>query len=194
LSIGFVPKVVSTFGSDARALFEEGESQIRLDREPLCRLDAAGMTEVLFYHLERQPLDKVLPQLLERSRERGWRVVVQADSDERVEALSMLLWTYSDDSFLAHGTGRDGNAELQPLWLTATSENPNAATVRFFVGGAEPQDYDGLTRAVLLIDGADGEAVERARGIWKDAKASGHQVSYWQQDERGRWQNRAESG
>jgi len=149
------------------------------------------MTEVLFYHLERQPLDKVLPQLLERSRARGWRVVVQADSDERVEALSSLLWTYADDSFLAHGTPRDGMAASQPIWLTASDDNPNAATVRFFVGGAAPLRYDGLMRAVLLIDGGDAEAVERARAVWRDASAQGHEVSYWQQDDGGRWQNRA---
>ena len=39
------------------------------------------MTEVLFYHLQRQPLERVLPTLLERSLARGWRVVVQASSD-----------------------------------------------------------------------------------------------------------------
>jgi len=149
------------------------------------------MAEVLFYHLERQPLDKVLPHLLVRSRQRGWRVVVQGDSEERVEALSSQLWTFTDDSFIAHGTSRDGRAELQPIWLTASSDNPNAATVRFFVGGVMPAGYDGLTRLVLMIDGGDSEAVARARAVWKEASALGHRVSYWQQDEQGRWQNRA---
>jgi len=46
---------------------------------------------------------------------------------------------------------------------------------------------------VLLFDGADAEAVERARRIWKDARGQGHEVSYWQQDERGRWQNKAQA-
>ena len=64
------------------------------------------MTEVVFYHLQRQPLEQVLPDLLERSLERGWRVVVQASSDERVEALDAHLWTYRDDNFLPHGTAR----------------------------------------------------------------------------------------
>jgi DNA polymerase-3 subunit chi len=150
-----------------------------------------AMAEVLFYHLERQPLDKVLPQLLERSLKRGWRVVVQADSEERVEALSSLLWTYTDDSFLAHGTSRDGKPEMQPVWLTSSSENPNAATVRFFVGGTSPSGYEGLSRAVLLIEGGDTEAVQRAREIWREASFLGHAVSYWQQDDHGRWQNRA---
>jgi DNA polymerase III subunit chi len=149
------------------------------------------MAEVLFYHLERQPLDNVLPQLLERSMKRGWRVVVQAESEERVEALSSLLWTYTDDSFLAHGTSRDGRPEMQPVWLTSSNDNPNTATVRFFVGGTSPSDYGGLIRAVLFIEGSDEEAVKRARAIWKEASALGHTVSYWQQDEDGRWQNRA---
>ena len=149
------------------------------------------MTDILFYHLERQPLERVLPQLLERTLERGWRAVIETDSDDRVEALSAMLWTYTEEGFLPHGTARDGHAEEQPVWITASTDNPNKASVRFFVGGVEPSTYDGLTRAVLLFDGADAEAVERARRIWKEAKGQGHEVSYWQQDERGRWQNKA---
>lgn len=149
------------------------------------------MTQVYFYHLERQPLDDVLPQLLEKSLERGWRVVVQAGSPERAEALASLLWTFSDESFLPHGTRADGFADLQPIWLTAEDENPNAANVRFYVDGAAAGDIDGLTRAVVMFDGHDGEAVERARADWKRFRAAGHEVSYWQQDESGRWQNRA---
>jgi DNA polymerase-3 subunit chi len=49
------------------------------------------MTEVLFYHLEHQPLERVLPSLVEKTLERGWRAVVQAGSEERVEALDSLL-------------------------------------------------------------------------------------------------------
>jgi DNA polymerase III subunit chi len=151
------------------------------------------MTDVFFYHLERQPLERVLPQLLERTLERGWRAVVETDSDDRVEALSTLLWTYTEEGFLPHGTARDGGAEDQPVWITASNDNPNKASVRFFVGGVEPSGFEGLERAVLVFDGAEPEAVERARRIWKDARDGGHEVSYWQQDESGRWQNKAKS-
>lgn len=151
------------------------------------------MTDILFYHLESQPLERVLPQLLERTLERGWRAVIETDSDDRVEALSTMLWTYTEEGFLPHGTARDGHADEQPVWITAANDNPNRASVRFFVGGVEPSTYDGLERAVLLFDGGDPEAVERARRIWKDARSLGHEVSYWQQDERGRWQNKAKS-
>ena len=149
------------------------------------------MTEVLFYHLERQPLDRVLPQLLERSRARGWRAVVRAGSPERAEALSSHLWTFAEESFLAHGTGQDGFAELQPIWLTDGDDRPNGPQVLFLVDGAAAGNLEGLARAVFMFDGADETAVERARADWKSARAAGHEVSYWQQDESGRWVNRA---
>ena len=89
------------------------------------------MAEIHFYHLERQSLAKLLPTLLQRGLERGWRSVVQVGSDERVEWLSNELWTYSDDSFLPHGTVRDGHGERQPVWITAGSDAPNRPALRF---------------------------------------------------------------
>jgi DNA polymerase-3 subunit chi len=150
------------------------------------------MTEVLFYHLQRQPLERVLPTLLEKSIERGWRVVVQADSQERVEALDAQLWTYRDDSFLPHGTWREPEAAQQPILLTIQDDNPNAANVRFLLDNAAvPADAAGYERIVLLFDGEDADAVEAARGRWSEAKAQGFDVTYWQTDERGRWQRKA---
>jgi DNA polymerase III subunit chi len=149
------------------------------------------MTDVRFYHLERQTLERVLPKMLATSLERGWRAVVQAGSDERAEALAAHLWSFDDESFLPHGTKADGMADLQPVWLTAEDENPNAANVRFYVDGAPLGAIDGLERAVIIFDGNDEEAVVAARENWKQLRNAGHEVSYWQQDEHGRWQNRA---
>lgn len=147
--------------------------------------------EVLFYHLERQPLERVLPSLLERTLERGWRAVVQAGSPERLEALDAALWTYRDDSFLPHGTAKDGRAEMQPVFLTTGDDSPNAAGVRFLVDGATLASFTGLVRAVYLFDGNDPDAVKQARGEWKRAKEAGCAVTYWQQSESGRWEKKA---
>ena len=149
------------------------------------------MVEVLFYQLDRRPLETVLPQLLERTLERGWRACVQAGSEDRVEALSSALWTWREEAFLPHGTVRDGNAELQPIWLTAGPDNPNGAVVRFLVDGAAAASLDGLERAVYLFDGQDPAALEYARSRWSEARKAGHEVTYWQQDEDGRWVKRA---
>jgi DNA polymerase III subunit chi len=149
------------------------------------------MTEVLFYHLEHQPLERVLPSLVEKTLERGWRAVIQAGSEERLEALDTLLWTYKDDSFLPHGTKKDGHAELQPVYLTTGDDNPNGATVRFLVDGAAAADFAGYARLVYLFDGHEPQAVEQARAEWKRAKAAGCAVTYWQQSESGRWEKKA---
>jgi DNA polymerase III subunit chi len=150
------------------------------------------MTEVLFYHLKSQTPEQVLPALLQKSLERGWRVVVQASSDERVEALDAHLWTWRDDSFLPHGTSRDTEAAEQPILLTASADNPNGATVRFLVDGAEMADdlaegMKGYERIVMLFDGDDPDAVAAARTRWSKAKAAGAEVTYWRADDNGRW-------
>jgi DNA polymerase III subunit chi len=149
------------------------------------------MTEILFYHLQEQPIEKVLPNLLERSLERGWRAVVQASSEDRVDALDAHLWTFSDDSFLPHGTDREAAAAEQPILLTVREHNPNNASVRFLIDGAPiPADAGSYQRLVLLFDGGDPEAVAVARERWTAAKAEGFDVTYWQTDERGRWQRK----
>jgi DNA polymerase-3 subunit chi len=149
------------------------------------------MTEVLFYHLDRQPLERVLPELLEKCLERGWRAVVQVGSEERRDALDAHLWTYREEGFLPHGTLKDGFAEAQPVWLTAGGDNPNGATVRFLADGAEMPEMSAYARVVVLFDGNDADAVERARAAWRGVKAEGHQATYWQQSERGRWEKKA---
>jgi DNA polymerase-3 subunit chi len=151
----------------------------------------AGIMEVYFYHLERRSLEEVLPTLLELSLKRGWRAAVQAASEERVEALNTLLWTYREESFLPHGTARDGHPSAHPIYLTAGDDNPNAAHVRFLVDGAVLTDVSPYTRVAYVFDGRDEEAVARARAEWQAAKAKGHAVSYWQQNQEGRWQQKA---
>ncbi len=147
------------------------------------------MTEFLFYHLKGQTPEQVLPALLQKSVERGWRVVIQATSEERVEALDAHLWTWRDDAFLPHGTWRDSEAAEQPILLTLDENNPNRAAVRFLIeGAAVPGDAAAYERVVLLFDGNDPEAVEAARARWSAAKSAGFEVTYWQADENGRWQ------
>ena len=149
------------------------------------------MTEVLFYHLEDQALEGALPALIERTLARNWRAVIQASSEERVEALDTLLWTYREESFLPHGTRRDPNPDQQPVFLTSSEDNPNAASVRFLVDGADVADVAPYARIVYLFDGRDASAVERAREQWRRLKAAGCDVTYWQQSPDGRWQKQA---
>lgn len=149
------------------------------------------MTEILFYHLESQPLERVVPVLLEKTLERGWTAVVEAGSRERAEALDTVLWTYRDDSFLPHGLAGQETDARQPVLLTTGSDNPNGANVRFFVDRAVPQDVAGYDRVVFLFSGHDPDAVTEARAAWKALSTPANVVTYWQQDASGRWVKKA---
>jgi DNA polymerase-3 subunit chi len=143
--------------------------------------------EFWFYHLERQPLEAVLPVLVEKTLSRGWRAVLRFSTPERLETIDSALWTYRDEAFLPHGTARDGHAERQPVFLTLDGANPNGAHALFLLEtatGSEPQRFH---RIVRLFDDADEEAKALARREWKEARAARFEVSYWRQDESGAW-------
>ena len=148
------------------------------------------MAEIGFYHLSSTPLERSLPRLLERASTQGYRIVVRAASPERVEHLSATLWTYDEAAFLPHGSARDGNAAMQPVWLTHGIENPNGASMLVLVDGVEAADIGTYARCADLFDGNDAGAVEAARARWRRAREAGHSLTYWQQTASG-WERKA---
>ena len=73
------------------------------------------------------------------------------------------------------------------------TDNANDANILFLVGGAPPPAWEApqtkaLTRIVLLFDGRDPAALEAARASWKEAKAAGHDVTYWKESPAGKWE------
>jgi DNA polymerase-3 subunit chi len=143
-----------------------------------------------FYHLERTGLDQALPELLEKTLQRGWKAVVRTPEPERIEHLDGWLWSYRDDSFLPHAPSDEPNAARQPVLLTTGFENPNGADALFLIDGAEPGELEGYARCVVLFDGADDTQLARARAQWSAAKGKGVPVSYWKQQARG-WEKTA---
>jgi DNA polymerase III subunit chi len=139
------------------------------------------------------PLERALPRLLERALKDGYRILLMAGSTERVEHLNQLLWTFDDASFLPHGSARDGHADRQPIFLTAAEGNPNQASMLVLVDGARSSAVGGFKRVCDMFDGNDDAAVEAARGRWREAKAAGHQLTYWEQTGSG-WVKRGAEG
>jgi DNA polymerase-3 subunit chi len=150
----------------------------------------SGPCEVWLYHLERSGLDQVLPELLEKTLQRGWRALVRSPEPERIEHIDGWLWTWRDDGFLPHGVAGEAAAERQPILLTTTAENVNGANALFLVDGAAVDTLEGYQRCILLFDGRDQAALAAARQHWKAVKAAGHPASYWREAERG-WEKQA---
>jgi len=147
--------------------------------------------EIWFYHLERSTLDEVLPGLLEKTRERGWRAVVRASSKGLLDDIDERLWTYRDDSFLAHGRASEPHADRQPIILTEAVENPNAAQALFILDGSELGDTETLERCFIIFDGRDEASLAGARARWKTLKDVNANLAYWKQSPEGRWEKAA---
>lgn len=148
------------------------------------------MTDISFYHLQRQPLDRALPKLLERVIAASMKALVLVDNVEHVASLNSSLWTYDQDAFLPHGSAKDGDAELQPIYLTTDQENPNRAQVLVLVDGGAHKDLTQFDRCLDMFDGNDDEAVAQARLRWATYKDAGHNVTYWQENDAGKWEKK----
>ncbi len=148
------------------------------------------MTEIAFYHLQRWPLERVLPKLLEKTLEAGKRALVLCGSVERVDALNGFLWTFDPESWLPHGSAKDGDGADQPVWISTTDDNPNAATFLFLTDGAVSDRIGEFERCFELFNGRDDAALAAARQRWSTYKDAGHDLAYWQQTEAGGWEKK----
>lgn len=152
---------------------------------------ADGSGEIWFYHLERSTLDQILPELLDRTLQRGWRARVRvADADRRAE-IDERLWSWRDDSFLAHGLSDQPHADRQPILLTSGNENPNASQALFIVDGSDMTVTEEFERCFIIFDGRDETALHTARERWRTLKGQGANLAYWKQSDAGRWEKAA---
>ncbi len=150
------------------------------------------MTEVWFYQLQRRRLEQVLPSLVERVLQRGWRAVIHAATPERLATLDDLLWTYAEDSFVPHGGGKDGDPDMQPVWLTLGDDNANGAQTRFLLEGVEATHFvdHGYQRLIVLFDGRDEDFLAARVCSGKNCAELTRNAAYWAETDEGGWQSR----
>ena len=147
------------------------------------------MGECVFYEIRGGSLERILGGLLEKSWQKGWRVLVRAASEERVLALNAALWTWRDDSFLPHGCARDGDAEEQPIYLeeadASAAGNPNGAEVLVLADGGEAADWRAWRRCITLLDGLDKAQLDAAWAWRQRVLSEGGSAVWWRQGEGG---------
>lgn len=147
-----------------------------------------AMPEIRFYHLQRQPVEEALPRLLEKVLQAGHKALVKVPDKGLAETLDKALWIYDPGSFLPHArAGGDHDAD-QPVLLTTDDDNPADADVLVLIDGTASPDIERYDRTLYMFDGRNPDIVEAARTHWRDFKAAGLAMSYWQQGERGGWQ------
>jgi len=149
------------------------------------------MTDVRFYHLQKQTLDEALPLILEKAYSANHRVLVKMSNAPEVERMNTHLWAYKAEKFLPHGSVKNGHPEKQPIWLTDKDENDNNANVLVLTQGQTAGTIETYSMVCEILDGHDQEAISNARARWKEYKDAGHDVTYWYQSDSGKWEKKA---
>lgn len=149
------------------------------------------MTDIRFYHLQKQTLDQALPLIIEKAFSAGYKIITRLSSSQEVERMNALLWNYKANAFLPHGSQKNGNASKQPIWLTAENDNPNNANVLVLTQGMLEENMSNYDLCCEMLDGHDDNAIKEARSRWKTYQEAGHNVTYWHQSESGSWEKKA---
>ena len=140
--------------------------------------------QVDFYHLTRDPAERVLPVLAERTLALGERMLVICAGTEQRAALSRALWSYKPESFLAHGDIDAPHPQIQPILLADRAEPKNGARFVAMADGLWREEALEFARAFLLFDDS---TIEGARKAWLALGAqTGLERRYWKQDG-GKW-------
>ena len=148
------------------------------------------MGSALFYHLTRSGPGQLLPMLIGKSLQAGWRVELRGRDRARQVALDEALW--QGEGFLPHGLAGGPHDDRQPVLLTVEGQeatNAPRCLIALDGAGVTGPECAGLERACVVFDGNDPAELERARGLWRALKEAGVTAEYWSEAD-GRWERK----
>lgn len=138
--------------------------------------------QVVGYHYTHSSLQQILPKLLEKILAADQQVVIVMDNDAQLREIDTYLWTYSKSNLLPHGMAEDGNAHLQPIWLSTTLENPNSADVLVWLNPFPPAHID-MFKKVLILQPEWNTSLKtwlqdhNTRTLWNDANGKWESIA-----------------
>ena len=147
--------------------------------------------DIRFYHLQKTDLEKAIHQLLVKIHGMEKRAHVLSPSQKRIQSLDQALWTLGGEIFLPHGTPTDGRPQDHPIWLSTEPKNENQSQVLILCDQAKVDTYDKYQIYCEIFDGHNNDEVQQARQKWKEFKSQNVNLSYWQQDNSGKWNKTA---
>jgi DNA polymerase-3 subunit chi len=141
-----------------------------------------------FWQLSRDPAERVVALIAERTRAAGEKLLVVAADDSQRAAISKALWEAKPETFLANGEASAAHAERQPILLSAACEPVNGARYAVLADGTWRDQAGDFERAFLLFGDA---GVEAARATWRrfDGREDVARSYYAQED--GKWVKKA---
>ena len=145
------------------------------------------MTEIFFYKLKNTSIDLFLISLIEKSISKNWNSLVLLDNTERMEEINDLLWTFSDTSFIPHGSQSDSSPDKQNVYLTCNEENLNNSNIIFSIDGIIVNEPDNWNRCIYIFNEQNLKVTDELESYKRKVKDFGYTLKSFEQDNNGKW-------
>ncbi len=140
--------------------------------------------QVDFYHLTRDPAEKLVTMLVDKSLKACVRVLITSQDEAQCSTLSDALWKHDAASFLAHDFAGSEQEEHQPILISDQCAAANGAKYIILADGEWRDEALTFDRAFYLFTEQQKDA---ARDAWRMlSDKDGVTPRYWKQDG-GRW-------
>ncbi len=120
-------------------------------------------------------LSKIVFRHVEQFYDLGLKVGMLFPLSETMDSFDRSLWTNKQLSFIPHGTEKDPDGELQPVYLATESNFPNFPNVLLCVD-CVPSKV--VCDQEVVIFSSDSDALETIRQYYKSLQNSMHEVSF----------------
>lgn len=144
------------------------------------------MSETRFYELSQVTIEKALPQLLYKIYSNMRKPILLLLNDEtQINSFDRLLWSFSSNKFLPHGTKNNSKEHIKPLFLTNIEDNQNAAEILVSTKIAKNENFKASFSSQIFM--FSGEKSEDFISLFRELKNNDLKTTYWQQDANGKW-------
>ncbi len=144
--------------------------------------------QIDFWQLSRDPLERVVALIAERTLDAGERLLVVSPDPTARQAIGQMLWEAKPEAYLANGEAGTPHAERQPILLSETVQTANEARYAVLADGAWHEGAEHFTRVFLLF-GEGG--VPAARTVWRQFDGRDDVTRSYYAQEDGRWVKKA---
>ncbi len=138
-----------------------------------------------FYSTQKDTLLQTLAKLSEKLYNTNKKTVLFCEDKKYLEEIDKVLWTYSTNAFIPHGTD---NQDFQSVWLTneLSFEDNYTALIHVNDFTLNNLSYNKLEK-ILFVFSIDLE--NHALLLYEELKKNKKSVNYWNQSPKG-WVNK----
>lgn len=147
------------------------------------------MPSVNFYELSSGSISRITCQLLEKAYSKNYKTLVVTKDVETEAIIDKELWTFSQKSFIPHGSNLDDKAEEQPIYITSTHTNKNNADTLFLVGSTD-YIFESYERIYVIFEASDITTSSSAKICYQKLNNPNNTLAYYTQDLKGAWQTK----